>query len=488
MSNISFSLIPKNIRVPGAYAEFDNRNAVTGLSNQPYRVLLIGQMLTGGTQTPLVPVDITRAEEAALLFGQGSMLTGMVEAYKKNDQFTKLTVVALNDDSSGSKAEGTITITGTATQSGVLNLYVGGKRVRVGVDAGDDSATISASIIAAVTVDQNCLVMATTTSNGVTLTAKHSGETGNEIDVVFNYYSDETTPSGIITNVAVPALSGGTGNPDLVSVIAAMGDSWYNIIVSPYTDAANLVLLENEMADRFGPMRAIDGVVFLAKNANHAGLITLCRSRNSPHLSICESYNYPLPPYERAAMIAAQVAVSAQNDPARPFQTLTLFGDMAPQETDRMTMTERNLLLFEGCSTSFIDAGGQVHIERLISTYTENSLGAPDISYLDINTLLTLSYLRYSWRIRVLLRFPRMKLGDDGARGDNVMTPKTMKAEMIALAGEWADLGLIENLEEFKKSLIVVRPATDVNRLDIILPPDLMNQLRIMATRIDFRL
>ena len=486
MSEISFSLIPNNLRVPGAYAEFDNRHAIQGTTSQPYRVLIFGQKLTAGSHAALSPVDVTRAEDAWALFGRGSMLSRMIAAYKDNDSFTKVTAVALDDDEAGAAASGSITVTGTANAAGTLNVYIGGQRVRAGVKPNDTKTVVAATLAGAINAAPDISVSATASEGAVTVTSKHKGEVGNELDIRLNYHTGELIPSGL--TVVITAMSGGTGNPDITPLMAALGDSWYNVLVSPYTDASNITALDAELVSRFGPMRAIDGVAFAAKSANHAGLTTLGQSRNCPHLCITESYSYPRPPYERAAMIAAQAAKSAQNDPALPFQTLALTGDMPPAEKDRFTLQERNLLLFDGVSTSIVDAGGTVRIERLITTYTENAAGAPDVSYLDVNTPFTLSYLRYSWRARVLLRFPRMKLGNDGARGDNVVTPKAMKAEMIALAGDWADIGLIEDLESFKKSLVVQRPSGDVNRLDIILPPDLMNQLRITATRIDFRL
>lgn len=48
--------------------------------------------------------------------------------------------------------------------------------------------------------------------------------------------------------------------------------------------------------------------------------------------------------------------------------------------------------------------------------------------------------------------------------------------------------GLVENAELFAKNLIVERNTSDVNRLDVLLPPDLVNQLRIFALQAQFRL
>lgn len=50
------------------------------------------------------------------------------------------------------------------------------------------------------------------------------------------------------------------------------------------------------------------------------------------------------------------------------------------------------------------------------------------------------------------------------------------------------DLGLVENIDSFKANLVAERNAGDQNRLDVLMPPDLVNQLRIVANKIQFRL
>ncbi|XFB08767.1 hypothetical protein AAGT13_20535, partial [Azotobacter salinestris] len=47
---------------------------------------------------------------------------------------------------------------------------------------------------------------------------------------------------------------------------------------------------------------------------------------------------------------------------------------------------------------------------------------------------------------------------------------------------------LVENIDDFKANLVAERNASDPNRLDLLLPPDLVNQLRIIANKIQFRL
>ena len=66
------------------------------------------------------------------------------------------------------------------------------------------------------------------------------------------------------------------------------------------------------------------------------------------------------------------------------------------------------------------------------------------------------------------------------------MTPEIMKLQLISLGEEWVDLGLVENLDTFKKNLLVERNTKDRNRLDVMCTPDLVNQFRFMAAQIRF--
>jgi phage tail sheath gpL-like len=63
-----------------------------------------------------------------------------------------------------------------------------------------------------------------------------------------------------------------------------------------------------------------------------------------------------------------------------------------------------------------------------------------------------------------------------------------LRNELIALAREWEDAGLVENLDQFVADLIVERDATDKDRANALVPPDIINQFRQFAAAIQFRL
>jgi phage tail sheath gpL-like len=413
----------------------------------------------------------------------------MAEKWFLNNKTTELWAIPLADNGAGVAATGTLTFTGPATAAGAINLYVAGRKISVAVAASDTATAIAAAVAAAINAKPLLGVTASPALGVVTLTYVHKGLVGNEIDVRLNYFEGEALPAGV--GCTIVALASGTLNPDLTAAIVAMGDTQYDVIAFPYSDAANLTAIEAELADRFGPTRQIDGVAFAAKNAAFAALASLGDSRNSPHVSIEHCYKHPSGPHQFAAAVAAVAAFYGSIDPARPFQTLPLVGELPPAELDKLSSSERNLLLFDGIATNTVDAGGVVRLERLITTYQENALGADDPSYLDVTSMMTLSFLRYDFRTYFLNKYPRHKLADDGTRfgaGQPVMTPSLGKAEAIAKFRQWEELGLVENFEDYKANLIVERNGTDVNRLDFLLPPNLVNSLIMTAAQIDFRL
>ena len=487
---VSFNNIPTTIRVPWTYVEFDNTRAAQGPAVQPYTTLIMGQKLSTGTKDELTLQNITSEAQALTYFGEGSMLHRMCKKYLENDTITSLKAIAI-DDAAGSPATGQISFTGSSIKAGTLYLYIGGQRVTLAVAEGDTGTEIAAALNTLINATDELPV--TSAVNGVNdyaldLTFVHVGAAGNDCDIRVNYADDEELPENLV--VTIVDMSGGTTNPDVAEIIAVLPDDQFNVVVCPWNDSTNRALLEAEMDTRFGPLNQNWGEVFIAKAGTSAELDTYGNAGNSKHVC-CMGKTGPTPEYEWAAVVGAQTSIAAQADPARPYQTLPLTGVLAPNESERFNWTERNGLLYDGIATFTVDAGGVVRIERLITMYKTNAAGADDTSYLDVNTLYTLDYLRYSFRTMMLNKYPRHKLADDGVRvgpGQAIITPKIGKAEAISLFAQWEELGLVEGIEQFKNDIIVERNTQDPNRLDFLLPPDLVNQLRVVGTQIQFLL
>lgn len=478
-------------RVPFIAVEIDASQASQGPALLTYRALLIGQKTSAGTALANSLHIVTSVEQVITLAGRGSMLHRMAIGWFAVNRATEVWIGVLADNGAGNEAEGTITVTGPATADGTIALYIGGVRITVGVASGDTDIDIADAIDTAINDATDLPFTSAVVDEVVTATFRHKGLVGNGHDIQHSLTTGESLPAGVGLTIVQP--TGGTSNPTLTSLIAAMGDIWFNVIAHPYTDATSLTAIEQELASRNGPMRMIDGLAITAANSAFSTLVTLGDSRNSPHSVIVapSGVNAHTPSMERAAEVAGLLAFYGSADPARPFQTLAMVNERPVAQADRWTLEERDQLLRHGIATTRVEAGDVVQLDRIITTYKTNAAGGADTAYLDATTLLTLMYLRFSFRARIQAKYPRHKLVDDGTRvgaGQAVITPKIGKAEALGWFREMETLGLVENFDQFKDDLIVERNVTDRNRLDFFLPPDIANQFIVGATKIGFRL
>ncbi|WP_067734493.1 phage tail sheath C-terminal domain-containing protein [Novosphingobium naphthalenivorans] len=490
---ISFNTIPADIRTPGQHIEFDSSRAVSGLPPIENRVLLIGQMLATGSADALTLQPVVEPNQAVGLFGRGSMLARMAAAYKNVDRYSEVVAIGLDDAEGATAATSTLTVTGPATAAGDIALMIAGVRIPVTVANAAAAVTIAAAIAAAVTAAADLPVTAAVgdapNDHVVTLTARNKGAAGNEIDVRHSHYAGEALPAGV--GLAIVGMAGGAGDPDVDDVWAVIGDQPFRTMVFGLIDAATAAKIKAELDDRWGEARMLESVAYCAKPGTQGTLAAFGAALNSELLTILGTGLSPSWPAEAAAIYGAVCGYYTAIDPARPTQTLQLTGLVAPRVEDQFTGAQREALLHDGIATFAPDTSGTCRIERSITTYQTDAFGLEDVAWLDLETVTTLGYLRASLRTRIAQKFPRMKLADDGTRfgaGQAIVTPKIIRAEIIALFREWEDAGLVENLDQFITDLIVERSTTDVNRVNALVPPDIVNQFRSFAAAIQFRL
>lgn len=507
---ISFNLIPPDRRVPGQAFEFDSSRA--GYFQELTRVVMIGARLPTGTAPAGVLERVQGADQARKQFGRGSMLARMVETFRRNNASAELWVLPVNDVASLPDdltidnvdipidyvgeviaAEGRIDYTGTqALAAGIIALYIAGHRVRVTVAKNDGPVQLATKTTVAINLALDLPVTAATEGNGVVLTARHRGEITNQIDLRVNYrgtVAGERLPEGVA--LAITPMAGGAGDPSMLSALPKLGDEEWSMVICPYTAGDAQTAISEEMASRWHPDRQVYGLTISALIAPVADLLAYGQTLNGPYQSILGVPGCPSTPWEIAAAYGGQAALSLAIDPARPLQTLPLTGILPPALGDRLKIPDANALLYGGIATAMVQSDGILRIQREVTTYRVNEWGEGDPSYLDLNTPATLSYYVRSLRQRLALKFPRAKLAADGARvgpGSALVTPSIIKAEVLAHYSELERQGLMENMSAFAENLIVERAADDPNRVNLLLPPDLVNQLRFIAGVVQFRL
>lgn len=498
--SINFKNIPSGgqVRTPLFYAELDNSQANT--SSQQQRALVIGQMLASSTETPNVQSISAGPSDASARYGAGSMLAGMVAAYTLNDSFGELWCLPLADVASGSggvAATGSVAFTGTATATGVLSLYVAGIKIATAVTSGTTAAQLATAVVAAAALIPNLpatLSVDGTTPSKVDITANHAGEAGNDIDIQLNYLGargGEATPAGITPTIT--AMADGATNPTLTTALANLGDELFDFIVGPYTDEASIAALTsllNDVSGRWSWEVQVFGGVFMAYRGTYGSQTTFGTGLNDQHSSCMGFPDSPTPVWIWAAATAGAAAVSLRADPGLPLQTLQIQGVLAPPQPSRFTLKQRNSLLFDGISTFTADDANNVYIENLITTYQKNAQGQPDDSYLQVETMYQLMFLIRDMKTLVTSKYGRIKLAPDGTRfgpGANVVTPSTVKADIIALYQQRESEGYVQNSAAFAAGLVVQINPQNAKRLDVLWDGDLIQGLRQFAMLGQFR-
>jgi phage tail sheath gpL-like len=491
-------MFPANWRLPLFWAEIDPSRA--GLSQVQLPALLIGYKFASGIATPDVPIPVGRTEDAQNFFGLGSMLERMVAAFYNNNVAQELWCLPLTEPASGTAATGNIVVATPPSQAGTISLYVAGQVVEIGVSSTDTVAIVATNIAAAINAVKTMPVTAVATTGTVALTCRWKDATGNDIDVRDSYYGrigGESLPIGLtLTYPTNNKLSGGSGFPTLTNGIANMGDDLYEYVAFPWTDSNSLLALQAEYGftsgGRWGWMRQLYGQIYSARRDTYTNLITWGVIQNAPQTSVMAfEVNSPSPVWEWTTAYCAQAAMGFSNDPALPLQTLPLLGIKPAPNHFRFVLTETNLLASNGLAVQQTGKDGTVRILREATNYQLNVYGVPDTAYTDMTTLATLARLLRDLKQRITSRFPRCKLVDDGTLvgpGQLVVSPKIIKAELVAYYAFEEFNGLCEDADAFASTLIVERDSINPNRVNVLFPPFLPGQLRIFAVLAQFRL
>jgi phage tail sheath gpL-like len=485
MSSISYNAVPANAVASGVFIEQQfKRSGPPGPI--PQRVALLGQYNAGKTPTNNVPVSITSVDEAASLFGRGSMLHRMARRLFAGIGAGTVLVDAFPLAAGTGGATGTITIVGPATSIGTIALYIGGDRVSVAVANNDAQNDIATAIGAAINADLDLPVTATVSTNVVTLTARNVGLAGNQITIRQDIASSDSSAEPTGLTVTIVAMSGGSADPSIATALANFGDTWYTWVVCPYNTDTSIDVLEaaGESRNDPGVKRQFAGVV--GYNGTRTDFLTWLDSRNSPWTTAVPVDSSPDHPAEIAAAAVGSCAVSAQTDPSRPFKELSLPG-IKPGNVAQWTYAQRNAVELAGGSSTKLDASGVIRIHDLVTTYTTNTLGAADDSFRFTVTITNMQAKIYSMDQMFLSEpFIRAKIVDDNAVTGQAyaIRPKTVKAYLINLIDSlWIAQAWSKERDAIVAGIVVEIDANNPGRINVLVPDIMAVGLRIVAVK-----
>ncbi|EHD14090.1 bacteriophage tail sheath protein [Commensalibacter intestini A911] len=488
VDTISISGYSSDNRVPGVYFALDASKANTATTRR--RVLLIGQMLTTGTGQPDIAVNCAGVTSTQGLYGAGSQIALMVEAYRKIDSSGELWILPLSDPS-GSKATGSIEFNGVTTQSGKISLYIGDKLIELFVNKDELSNDIAGNLADKVNAYIHLPVEATAQDSKIIFTAKNIGQYGNDIALNLNLLgeiSGQTLPNGL--SVQISSMQNGIGYPtNLVSLLSTLGSRQFDLFIHPFTDMQSLSVFTEFLDDQSGRWKITDqlyGHSITAIAGSYGEVTVIGDQLNDQHMTVMATSDSPTHPMIWAAQVGAHVAVSMRDNPAIPITGLVL-KVMPPSDLGIFIFSQRNSLLYDGISTFVVNDNNDVTIERLITTYKRNNYGEEDNSYLNIETILTASFALQDMKQYLASQFPRCVLLRDGAKitaGQQATTAELIGKTCIARYRTQANNLWVQDAEGFAAEL----KAENIGKgtVKLLMPYRFSDQLFVIAGNCQF--
>lgn len=492
--------------------------AQTIASNQPQRILMVGQKTSAGSATSGSLVsDIQNDGSENTLFGENSMLAEMVRAFKRVNKICRLDAIPLDDNGSGVAATGSVTFSGTPSATGSFSIAVGSSinhNYTIDVSLTDTPTSLASALAAAINADTKSPVTASAALGVVTLTAVNKGTIGNFIGL-----QTSGSVAGIV--VALTAMGSGATNPSLTGLFDVVAGFRYQTVIYP-SEYTISTLTTNFLDQRWNVDNAIlDGVGIITATDTFSNLKTLGNANNSQNLVIIGNkvinrdalkggaileLNYVISSYfgaVRALRFTQDVNISQYviggqsrdqfGGPALatlPYFNTPFFFLPIIAQGDQFTQIEEDELGTTGVSILGNNiANNQVIAGQIYTTYKTDAGGNPDVTYKFLNYVDTISNAREFMFNNAKSDFRQSRLTE----GDLIPNRKMHNATSIAavftgyyqvLSGQ--DYVLLQAgedaLQYYKENLFVsIDLASGKATLDMKVP--IVTQLRqILAT------
>lgn len=484
---IGFSFVPANAVASGVFVEQKNVRLSFGSLLIPQKIALLGQYNSDKTPVDYVPRLLTSADDAASLYGNGSMLHLMAIKAFAGHGTVPIYAFPLPDENLSVAAAGSITVANAATAAGTISLYIAGQKLSIPVANGTAHTAVATAIGAAINAKVSLPVTATVVGATVNLTSKWKGLSANgiTIEVDLGTGEDELEPTG--TTLTIVDMASGDVDPSIEDALAEFGDTWYTFVAMPYADNTNLDLLEALWTARIAPTIKRPFVGMVGTVATYANFVTALSSRNSPATTFIPVESSPNLICELAAAAAGVCAASAQANPAQPYKTLTLPGILAGAGVAPLTYAQKDALEQLGGSVVEPQTDGTVRIYDLVTTYTTNALGAADDAWRYPETIANVMAKIYSLdNLFTGTPFDRAIVVDDDAISglDYAISPKRVKGFVIKLIDDlWIPNAWSKNRDDIVASVSAEINSGNAGRIDVELTDVIAAGLRIVAVK-----
>ncbi|GBQ08938.1 phage tail sheath subtilisin-like domain-containing protein [Saccharibacter floricola] len=484
---MDFEQIPGTLHVPGSYTEIRDVPAPGTLTGMPLRPLIVGQTENAALAGQLYRnVTVGQIET---LFGSGSIIAQAVRGFTTEQPSLSVDIVTVALPKEATPASGSLAFSGAPQQTGTAAVRLAGQRVSWSVQSSDTPQLIATNLLAAIkasTLSQQTGLTAALGKDGasVVLTAGESGAVTNDIDIRASSALSDQVPGVTIT---VSPMSGGTGTPDVTPAITALGDLWYTDVVLLQNDQEAISAFVGEAKRRGNAMVAKDMRVCVGLRATLGQALAFQQNVETAEELVLFAWENPhASTWQMAASLGAVMAQSLNSDPARQLRglPLTTLTGLGPDHADDFTLSQRNVLLGNGCSTVIVNDDGTVTLQRVITTRTQQPDTSTPSGVWDVMIPAIGARVRFEWNTTIEAHYARAKLADDGsplANQDGVVTPRTLKASWVAQCTLYEMQGWIDDVATTGPQAVFERDASDRSRVNSTLPIKPIGSLMVLA-------
>jgi phage tail sheath gpL-like len=474
-------------RVVGIKTQFVNTN-VGGLINLPQRVALIGQGLTGAAYS-LTKRRITSALEAGTVYGFGSPIhLAALQLLPSNGDglgSIPLTVYPLADAGAGVAATGNITLTGTATKAGALQVVINGvASASFVVAVGDTPALLAPKIAAAANGVLSMPMTAVSATPQVNLTSKWKGVSANKLSVTVTGAAD----TGVTFTVTQP--TGGLVNPTVDAALTQVGNVWETMVLNCLNieDTTALDALEVFGEGRWGSLTRKPLVVFTGHAiATPQDIVAITDTRKTDRVnSFLANPGSVNLPFVSAAGQLARIAVIANNNPARDYGRQVAKYVSPGADGVQWDYAQRDLAVQGGASTVEV-RDGEVTVSDVVTAYHPTGDANPAFRFVkDIVKLqnvifnVDLIFNTAAWDGAPLIPDDQPTVNADAKKPKNAIAVLSTLADNLGLAA------LISDVPFTKANLQSEIDSQNPNRLNTVFPVKVSGNVNINSIDLNF--
>ena len=471
-------------RVTGVNVEYRNFNAGAA-GFLPQRLAVIGVGNDDAVYETKKHEAVGSADAIAKRYGYGSPLhlaaRQLFPSGGGGANFP-VTFYPLAKSSGSAAAQGAIACEGTAAKSGSGVVTIGGIEAEFAILEGQEPEDILASIKERIAAKLEMPVLpGTIDDDALPLTAKWSGDTGNDITIEI-----ESKVPGIIFEVTF--MDGGAVDPEVDPALGRIGRIWETFILScfSYNKNSRLNAYQTFGEGRWSELEKMGCLVAHGCTDDYETRTELTDQRKNDFINfLIPGVGSPELPFVIAARgIVNIMNVANSNPPHNNYGLLT--GLKAGPDEAQEGYTVRNNSVGKGSSTS-IKSGSVIELNDIVTMWHPDDESIKSRRY--VVDMVKLQNVVFN--VRMIMEDSTVKGAplvpdDNPTKNPKAIQPKTIKTAMMNLSNDLAVFAILAESTFTKENLVVKISSMNPKRLDVQFPCKLSGNVEVTSTDIYF--